>query len=216
MMPFRFRNVIPVSLLAVSGLLLAGCTEPESVRSGTESRPDRPATPSVSADQKQYRILAAMIPNSVLPKPDEPNSEERGEWFFIKLSGPAAEVAKHEEAFRKLVDSLQVLESPTSPLAWNTPPGWVEGEQDKSRMVIATLKPIAKDAPVEITLSRAGGTVLMNVNRWRGQLGIEPVSAAALDASVVQRSAAGRLTLIADMAGPKNPADTKPKMMNPH
>lgn len=60
---------------------------------------------------------------------------------------------------------------------WTVPPGWkrLEGERP---MRVATY--VGHDADIEIALSKfpgeAGG-LIPNINRWRGQVGLEPIDA---------------------------------------
>ncbi|BDU71251.1 hypothetical protein [Mesoterricola silvestris] len=73
--------------------------------------------------------------------------------------------------------------APSSPLRWTLPKGWTE--TPGSGMRFATLNP---PGPGKIELSvvclpgQAGGE-LANVNRWRGQIGLEPMDEKALGTS---------------------------------
>ena len=73
--------------------------------------------------------------------------------------------------------------APASPLHWTLPKGWTETPGNGMRF--ATLNP---PGPGKIELSvvclpgQAGGE-LANVNRWRGQIGLEPTDEKALAAS---------------------------------
>ena len=66
-----------------------------------------------------------------------------------------------------------VAHAPPSP-TWDVPNDWVADPQPMPPLLAAW------DAgPVRITVTRlqgAGGGILANINRWRGQLGLEPVS----------------------------------------
>jgi hypothetical protein len=61
---------------------------------GTYKDQKTPFTPAVM--RENYRMLGAIIP-----------TEEHGN-YFIKFYGPKATVTKHEEAFQKFLESLQV------------------------------------------------------------------------------------------------------------
>lgn len=73
--------------------------------------------------------------------------------------------------------------APTNPLRWKLPKGWTETAGGGMRF--ATLNP---PGPGKVELSvvclpgEAGGE-LANVNRWRGQIGLEPLDEKALSAS---------------------------------
>jgi hypothetical protein len=65
-------------------------------------------------------------------------------------------------------------------LAWTLPKGWTETKG--SGMRYATLQPSVK-GKTEVSIVMLSGTVggeLANVNRWRGQIGLDPVDEAAL------------------------------------
>src|SRR5208282_2908095 len=65
-------------------------------------------------------------------------------------------------------------------LSWTLPKGWTQTLSGGIRY--ATLKPAGGgnlDASVVVLPGQAGGE-LANVNRWRGQLGLSPLDAAAL------------------------------------
>jgi hypothetical protein len=68
-------------------------------------------------------------------------------------------------------------------LRWTLPTGWTDGAGGQMRF--ATLKPPVPgkiDASVVVLPGPAGGE-LANVNRWRGQIGLEPLDEAALAAA---------------------------------
>ena len=195
--------------LAVA-LAVAGCSESESIRVLNEPKSPPPAVPNVSADQKQYRTLAAMIPADTGGK-DNPH------WWFFKMSGKAGVVAKYEADFDKLIATVHSTANGEEPITWELPPGWQKSEGSAIRY--ATLKPPAGDA--EVAVSQAGGSVVFNAQRWWGQLwgqekdtDITPVN---LSAFVRQEVVKARLILRVDMAGPKDPNVKGPMMMrNPH
>jgi hypothetical protein len=63
--------------------------------------------------------------------------------------------------------------------SWKTPDGWSE-QQPASRMLLASYSVHGKTGgKAEVTvsmLSGEGGGLLANVNRWRGQLGLSPIT----------------------------------------
>ncbi|TPW17010.1 MAG: hypothetical protein FD129_540, partial [bacterium] len=76
---------------------------------------------------------------------------------------------------------------------WQLPAGWQE--QPGTGMRFATLIVEAADPPLEIRvtpLTMAAGDLLDNVNRWRQQLGLEPVSAMDVGKMVKSLDAGGR------------------------
>ncbi|MBS0208597.1 MAG: hypothetical protein JSS27_06540 [Planctomycetes bacterium] len=68
--------------------------------SGTYMDRPGPFAPGPAIERPNYRMLAAIIS---LKKDGKPAGN-----YFIKFYGPQATVAKHEAAFLKMIDSLQV------------------------------------------------------------------------------------------------------------
>ena len=52
----------------------------------------------------------------------------------------------------------------------------------------------------EVSVSKAGGPVLMNVNRWRGQLGMKPLKASS-ELDLEETSVSGQPGLLAELHG---------------
>jgi hypothetical protein len=189
-------------------LVIAGCGEPEGIRVQDEPPPTRPATPPIPAEQKQFRTLVAMVPV---------DGAENGSWWFFKMSGPAATIAKYEADFNKLFETLFASSDEQNPVTWELPNGWTRAETPPGGMRFATLKAPGGDA--EIAVTRFGGSVLANIQRWWGELwGKEKgqeVTVAMLPEYVKQRLVKGRLILKVDLFGPNEPPK-RPMMMNPH
>lgn len=198
--------------LAVA-LAVAGCSESETIRVLDEPKTPPAATPTVPAEQKQYRTLAAMVPG-------DSGGKETAYWWFFKMSGKAEAMAKYEADFDKIIATVHSSASETEPITWELPPGWKRTEGGGSGFAkrYATLTAPGGDA--EIAISQAGGSVLINVQRWWGQLWggdkqseITPIM---LDTLVRQQIVKGRLILRVDLYGPKDPNAKRPMMMNPH
>ncbi len=98
-------------------------------------------------------------------------------WFF-KLVGPPAAVAKQEELFSALVQSVQFATGSDQPV-WELPAGW--RNRGPSGMRFATVEIDEGDRTLEITvipletMGELDEYTLANVNRWRGQLGLAPL-----------------------------------------
>jgi hypothetical protein len=91
-------------------------------------------------------------------------------------------------------------------LTWKTPAGWTE--VPPSEMRVASFKvtgPDGKSADVSIIpLPGLAGSDEANVNRWRGQVGLPPVSPDELKKSAEDVEAAGQPAQLYDIAG-QNP-----------
>ena len=152
-------------ILLLPGLL--GCTDPDPIRQYKAPKPiaqdDSPSKPQDSvADFK--------------PSP-RPATERRAAWFF-KVTGPSAAVVSVVEPFTQLVNTVRFGDDgrPT----WKLPEGWTE--QLVSGMRYATIQ-IPGDTPLELAVSSLSADdptstdyLLSNLNRWRGQLGLDAVA----------------------------------------
>jgi hypothetical protein len=140
-----------------------GCAE-DGIRHYQALRLEAPKAAGQAHDHDP-RLLAAIVPHG-----------DRT-WFF-KLVGPSDGVAEQAEHFDQFVRSLQF--DGARPVSWTLPDGWNEQPGSESRY--ATIQ-ISSDHPMELTvvpLGREAGTLLDNVNRWRRQMGLEPIASADL------------------------------------
>jgi hypothetical protein len=202
----------------VAALAVAGCSESESIRVLDEPKPSAgPTGPAIPAEQKQYRTLAAMVPA------DEVGQENGPRWWFFKMSGKADLVGRNEAAFNSIIQSVRTQAIEDNPIAWTLPQGWTREKGDNNGVVsrFATLK--SPDGQAEIAVTKFGGLVSMNVQRWWKQLWGKERANEITPANVFdyakQRTINGRLVITVDFSGPKDPNAKDPNggpMMNPH
>lgn len=120
--------------------------------------------------------------------------------LFLKMVGPAAVIDREIEHFKELGASFGVRQpepsasadasrppassSPNSAqgLSWETPEGWVRGDERSMRLVTFTPEG-APDAECYVTVlpGEAGG-VAANLNRWRSQMGQPELTQAEIEA----------------------------------
>ncbi|MFV2065448.1 MAG: hypothetical protein ACC645_00600 [Pirellulales bacterium] len=119
------------------------------------------------------RMLAALI------------SQGEQTWFF-KVTGPADVVDPFADTFRDFIRSVRFPKDAPHQPTWTLPEGW---RQDPAKgMRYATVRFGPQDGPLAmsvIPLQTAGDAetyTLMNINRWRSQLGLPPITAEQLDA----------------------------------
>lgn len=115
---------------------------------------------------------------------------EPGGSAFLKMTGPADVIANQVDEFLALASSFRdgvpvapERDAETTSVEWKVPQGWRMGAERSTRTV--TLHH-GVDDEVECyvtTLPGEAGGELANVNRWRGQLGARPWSAAELAAA---------------------------------
>jgi hypothetical protein len=98
-----------------------------------------------------------------------------------------------------------LIPTPTAPagFAFEIPAGWQQ--QPGSAMRVASFRVPGngvRDADISVfALGGPAGGELANVNRWRGQLGLEPLGAAEAEKSVEPLDAPGGKANLVDMTG---------------
>jgi hypothetical protein len=169
---------------------------------------------------KDGRIVAVIVPLA------------REMWFY-KMRGNVDLVGREKEGFLRWVASARkaapapapapdanhpaptptptpappvATPQPPQEISWKVPEGWRQAPAKSMR--IATFSVGAPDAaPGEVSvikLAGSGGGDLPNVNRWRGQIGLPPITAEDLAAAVVSvESPAGAIALIDCVGGEK-------------
>ena len=93
----------------------------------------------------------------------------------------AARRAAHEAAGIEEPTRGEAPAAPPSSVTYEAPPEWEPGPRVVSRSAFAVPREAAfivkeGDRKAEITITVAGGDVLQNVNRWRGQIELEPIT----------------------------------------
>ena len=176
-------------LVLAAGLGLVGCRPAEQITKYTVPKPEL-IDPTLTAATTGVRqqILGAMV--------------QTGEtsWFF-KITGDPAVVEPSREAFLKFLNSVKFPASDAPP-TWTLPEGWQQLPGDGFRF--ATLRFQTGGQPVEIAVSPAGGDVLMNVNRWRGQVGKPPITASELSKETESFQVDGRECTLVSVTGTKS------------
>jgi len=97
-------------------------------------------------------------------------------------------------------------ENSAAPLTYTKPDGWTEVPPTEMR--VASFKINQNDKMVDVSvipLPGSAGSDEANVNRWRGQVGLQPVLADALQKSAGQIEIGGQTAQLYDLAG-QNPA----------
>jgi hypothetical protein len=135
-------------------------------------------------------------------------------WVF-KIVGPPADVATTESAWRSFLQ--QVTFGDDHLPRWSVPEGWKELPGNSFRH--ATLLISGVEPPLELAVSRlpSGQDLLMNVNRWRGQLELEPLQSEQLETQLEKFSAGSETWLVFDASGVTAPSGTgaSPMAMTP-
>lgn len=103
---------------------------------------------------------------------------------------------------------------PNPGFEFTAPSGWEPGRAGGMRKLAFTTN--SDDGNTEftvITLPKAGAAMLPNVNRWRGQVGLEPVDEAGLADVTSEIKVSGSSGTLIEMVGPED-GEKKPKAMS--
>jgi len=156
-------------------------------------------------------------------------------WFF-KLSGDEKLAAEQEGAFDQFLKSISFGNSaalvPVAPTAppetpaaqsveqgntgepqWDVPKEWKPGSPSSMRKGSFAFSDSGGAADISVTVfpGDVGGT-LSNVNRWRGQIGLEPVEESQLAGLLAPLDVAGGKAMLVDMTG-KSPEAKKSRII---
>lgn len=107
--------------------------------------------------------------------------------FTLKCIGPAEFIDKEKDNLISLIKSIKISKQtttekstaptllPTIPdqIDWVIPNNWTLTEPKPQRLV--TFKPLQKDE-LECYISIFSGNIIDNLNRWRSQMGLEPIN----------------------------------------
>ncbi len=194
----------PIDFLIVVFLVMTclGCDEPQEIRQYrvAKSRSDlgdigqrRIAAPSSVA--RDSRMVVAI-------------SERSDATWFFKITGTTAAVDATRTQWTAILSELEFDENEKP--KWTVPENWISGPPQSMRFA-TLLTSVPGQGQVEMSISNLGPgqDLLSNVNRWRGQLGLEAISAEELQ---LQRltSSAGELQLFDETGRSSQPMNAGP------
>jgi hypothetical protein len=150
------------SALGCLAVFVAGCQK-DDIQLYVAPKPVevKPAAPE--GDGPPERMLGAVIPHD-------------DDYWFLKLKGPEALVAKHKADFDQVLRSFRFLDQQDKPVAWTTPTGWSTQPETENRY--ATLTCDTLELTITVLRPRPDpmmSAVVSNINRWRRQLGLNPI-----------------------------------------
>jgi len=180
---------VKLALLLGGGLvaLVVGCQNDEIRRYQVPRIEDQP--PAASGVKVLQRLLVAIVPHG------------DSTWFF-KLMGPDQEVEEQRNAFDRFVQSLHFTGQANQPVTWTVPEGWHQEPAKELRH--ATFRAGPKETASELTVIRLegkAGSMLANVNRWRGQIGLPPITEAELGKVSKELKVDGLAATLVEMTG---------------
>ncbi len=166
-LPLRWLLTLAIALVA--GMI--GCSGQEEIR---HYEAPKIVSETDGGDVDSAAVAERMLAAIAL--------HENTVWFF-KLVGPPDAVQSQADGFRALMQSLEFVDGKPK---WKLPDGWRETPGTGIRFATLQAKSGATDLEVSVTSlpKPAGGDdqayYLANINRWRGQLQLGPLSADAL------------------------------------
>jgi hypothetical protein len=169
--------------------------------------------------KSRERILVAMVTRGNMS------------WFF-KMTGEESFVVSQKPGLIQFLKSVSFDESaavPPHPLiasgtaepqnsekpVWTVPADWQEAPPSEfllAEFVISGANGAKADVNVAM-LNGAGGGVLPNVNRWRGQLGLPPITEDNLPAATSALEVAGGQATMVDLTGTDTKAGQKARLI---
>jgi len=148
----------------LAGIALAGCEPDEAIVVENVPKDSAARTGALKPTPPTDRMLAAIVPH------DETA-------YFFKLTGPIDEAAAVRPQFLELLRSLTFRDDEPQ---WKLPAGWTQDAGGAGRLATVT---VPGNPPLSLAVSTlqlpSDGLeeyLLANVNRWRGQMGLAPLS----------------------------------------
>src|SRR5439155_3080433 len=104
--------------------------------------------------------------------------------------------------FEHFIQSVRFTKKGDPPVTWTAPEGW--HREAGAGLRFASFRLGAVENPLELTvtpLGREGGSLLDNVNRWRGQLSLKDIDEAQLNKLVQELDVDGVKAMVVDLTG---------------
>ncbi len=193
--PPRHRFVAAFGMLAAACLAVAsGCDQSDPIVTYT--------IPTKVPEQLlagKDRMLAVMLPKG------------SDIWFF-KVTGPEKAIAEIETTFRSFVADVPFTDD--GPDLSELPDNWRRAGEKPMRFASVNIDTAGKQLDLSISkLSRQDdwdAQVKLNVNRWRGQIGLEPSEEKWASAKPIELSSADSAGIWVDITGQSSGAPMTP------
>jgi hypothetical protein len=194
-------------VIFVAGLvLLAGCKPPAEITKFTAPHeadeptppPDVPEDPATGE-----RILGLIVPAS----------PERGQsqWWFFKMRGRPQAIGLRVKPLEAFAATLKMPADEGMP-KYDLPAGWVH-TRASNQFALISIRTGHRYTPLPMDVSKAGGELADNVNRWRDQVGVKRLSADEIPGSLREITIGdGTKAYWVDLSGP---GGSKPPFAKP-
>lgn len=182
-----------LAAFAISLMIAGGCRKAEQIHSYTVPKetkaPVADAAPPANLGEPTDRMLAAILPAG------------NQAWFF-KVVGPIPAIEKREKELNDFFASIKFADDGKP--KWTLPADWKEGAGNAMRAATILVPAEGKPLDLSVTVLPWTGTaddLLRNVNRWRGQLQLQPVGAQQVAEFTRETKAGDRPMTIVDLRG---------------
>lgn len=125
--------------------------------------------------------------------------EKAEKTWFVKVVGPENEIEALEKPLQRFLQSMKFT-NPDVP-TWTLPEGWTE-EEPNEKLRYKTIFPGAKEPEVTVSFLPGMQPLDQNINRWRGQLGLEGLGRFDLLGFYREETVDDRTAYIVDFTGP--------------
>jgi hypothetical protein len=191
------RPAVARRLWVVLAVAMVGCTPAEQVSRYTAPKDpnDKDVAPEgPAAGEAKVRILGAIAPAG-------------DEWYFFKFQGlkssdtyPPKLIEPHTAEFDAFLQSLKFPAN--GPPTWTLPAGWEQVTVHTDLARVATFRMKSDDTTIDLAVTRFGGQLVTNINRWRGQAGVKPITEADIETKCRVLTVDGRRVVVVDVSGP--------------
>ncbi|MCH2204534.1 MAG: hypothetical protein MK132_01485 [Lentisphaerales bacterium] len=153
------NKILRFSAIALLIASLPSCNDAQAVRTIDVKLENNTSEPVKEEKMKglpegSNLILGVIIPTS------------SSQWF-VKLAGPSSEFNEVKDLLDRIIDTIDFDDYSVEVVKLDVPEGWVQ-KREKGFLHSSITKEGLKS---RVTISKASGTVLDNVNRWNRQLG---------------------------------------------
>ena len=167
----RFASISSFSLLlgSLCSVSLTGCGE-EEIRVYKTPKPQE----SEKTEKKTEGIDPELVelPNATTRLMGAVVLDQGDQRFYFKVMGPIDIITKNEAAIEQFLASVKFTKDPNEPLTYKVPEGWKPGKGNQFSLAAFVL---AGEGAPELTVSRIGGSLIENINRWLGQVGLKAI-----------------------------------------